>query len=89
MAGQNSIQILRGGVNYNPYTSEEILLDGQPFYSKKTRKLYIGDGTNKIKDLDPINEFIEDLNIRQDTQIIFDGGGVDVTIAVLDNTVLL
>ena len=85
---QKSIQILRGGPNYDPSTSEEVLLDGQPFYSKKKKKLYIGDGTNKIKDLDPINDFIEDLNSRQDALIVFDGGDSDVTIAILDDTVL-
>lgn len=35
MAGKNSIQILRGAASYDPSTSTETLLDGQPFYSKK------------------------------------------------------
>ena len=52
MANKKSIQILRGTENYDPSTSEEILIDGQPFYSKKTRQLYIGDG-NEIKDTKP------------------------------------
>lgn len=51
MAGNNSIQILRGSNTYDPNTSQEILLDGQPFYSKTTKKLYIGDGTSKICEL--------------------------------------
>ena len=46
-----SIQILRGATTYDPLTSEEVLLDGQPFYSKKTNKLYVGDGTKKISEL--------------------------------------
>lgn len=32
-----SIQILRGSAAYDPLTSDEVLLDGQPFYSKKTK----------------------------------------------------
>lgn len=46
MINRKSIQILRGGPNYDPSTSEEILLDGQPFYSKKDKDLRIGDGVN-------------------------------------------
>lgn len=38
-----SIQILRGSTTYDPLTSEEILLDGQPFYSKKTKQFYVGE----------------------------------------------
>lgn len=37
MANNKSIQILRGSTTYDPTTSEEVLLDGQPFYSKKTK----------------------------------------------------
>lgn len=37
MANSKSIQILRGATTYDPLTSEEVLLDGQPFYSKKTK----------------------------------------------------
>ena len=54
-----SLQILRGAITYDPHNSDVILLDGQPFYSKKTKKFYIGDGINKIKDLDPINDFAD------------------------------
>lgn len=46
-----SIQILRGSATYDPTTSTEVLLDGQPFYSKKTKKLYIGDGVTELKNL--------------------------------------
>lgn len=51
MNNHKSIQILRGAESYDPTTSEEILLDGQPFYSKKTKQLYIGDGVTPIKNL--------------------------------------
>ena len=51
MAGNNSIQILRGGSNYDPSKSDEILLDGQPFYSKNTNEFYIGDGESSLKEL--------------------------------------
>lgn len=54
MAGNNSIQILRGNANYNPKTSDVILADGQPFYSKKTTELFVGNGTDAIKELQPI-----------------------------------
>ena len=46
-----SIQILRGSKTYDPKTSTEVLLDGQPFYSKKTKELYIGDGQSELRDL--------------------------------------
>lgn len=51
MKNRKSIQILRGGQNYDPSTSQEVLVDGQPFYSKKTKKLYIGDGVTELKNL--------------------------------------
>ena len=34
---RKSIQILRGSATYDPSTSQEVLVDGQPFYSKKTK----------------------------------------------------
>ena len=51
------IQILRGDENYNPKESNHILKDGQPFYSKKTNSLYMGDGTSPLKDINgtPLN----------------------------------
>lgn len=45
MAGHNSIQILRGSQTYDP--AQVDLLDGQPFYSKKNKQLYIGDNTQE------------------------------------------
>lgn len=48
MAGNNSIQVLRGSQTFDPTTSDEILLDGQPFYSKKNNRFYIGDGERKL-----------------------------------------
>ena len=48
---RNTIQILRGASNYDPNNGQELLLDGQPFYSKKLKKLYIGDGSPKIGEL--------------------------------------
>ena len=45
MAGNNSIQILRGSnVKTNSTISQQTLLDGQPLYDKATGYLYIGDG---------------------------------------------
>ena len=55
MSGQNTskkgFRILRGKSLFNPKKSTIILEDGQLFYSKKTKLLYIGDGTTELKDL--------------------------------------
>jgi hypothetical protein len=53
MANNKSIQILRGSQEYDPRTSEEILLDGQLFYSKKLNQMYIGDGVTPLNMLEP------------------------------------
>lgn len=58
MANNQSLQILRGANNYNPSDIEEKLLDGQLFYSKYNKQLYIGDNANYenkfIKEILPI-----------------------------------
>ena len=59
LAGRESILILRGATTYDPETRSDVLLDGQPFYSKKNKKLYIGDGNTPIKQLDSITDPIE------------------------------
>lgn len=46
MANNQALQILRGAKNYNPSNIEEKLLDGQLFYSKCNKQLYIGDNAN-------------------------------------------
>ena len=61
MAGRNSIQILGGSITYDPNISEVILMDRQPFYSKKTGKFYVGDGVTMLKDLKPVALYVEDL----------------------------
>ena len=46
-----AIQILRGSINFDPKIDNlknADLQDGQPFYSKKTRQLYIGDESNDL-----------------------------------------
>lgn len=48
------LQIFRGSATYDIKNSEEILLDGQLFYSKKNNCLYIGDGTSRIVELPSI-----------------------------------
>ncbi len=48
MAGNNSIQILRIANLASTANSSQIPLDGQPFYDKATRKLFVGDGTNVL-----------------------------------------
>lgn len=53
MAGNNSIQFLRG-TSSAISSSTEIALDGQPVYDKTNNRLYIGDGTTQIRNLDPV-----------------------------------
>lgn len=53
MAGNNSIQFLRGTSSVIS-SSTEIALDGQPVYDKTNNRLYIGDGTTQIRNLDPV-----------------------------------
>lgn len=55
---RKSIQILRGSENYDPKKSAEKLLDGQPFYSKQDRYLYIGDGETELRNLKPIAKLV-------------------------------
>ena len=69
MAGNNSIQILGGGINYDPTTSEVVLLDRQPFYSKKTGRFYVGDGVTMLKDLTPVAFYVEDLLTKEITML--------------------
>ena len=54
MAGNNSIQLLRGN---NIGGSTEVLLAGQPCYDLSTNRLYVGNGTSQIKDLTPVNAY--------------------------------
>lgn len=51
MANNGRLQILRGGDNFDPSSSTETLLDGQLFYSKKNKKLYIGEDKKPINEL--------------------------------------
>lgn len=53
MAGNNSIQFLRGTAAQRAAHSETSL-NGQPIFETDTNKLYIGDGEKAIKDLEPI-----------------------------------
>lgn len=48
MSGNIGYQILRGSETYDSSTSEEVLLDGQLFYSKKTKELFVGDGESTL-----------------------------------------
>lgn len=52
-----SIQILRTKLNNtDTKIANEVLLDGQPFYNKASNKLYVGDGTTKIKDFSCVRD---------------------------------
>ena len=48
-----SIQFRRGDESKR-LASTEVLLAGQPFFEKDTKKLYIGDGTTQLKSLSKI-----------------------------------
>lgn len=51
MANNGRIQILRGEVTFNPLTSTLVLKDGQLFYSRYNKQLYIGNGSTALKSL--------------------------------------
>ena len=53
MAGNNSIQFLRG-TQSQIKGSAQVALAGQPVYATDTNYLYIGDGSTQIKNLDAI-----------------------------------
>lgn len=55
MAGNNSLQILRGDASGVANNSNAILLDGQPFYNKTDNTIVVGDGETKLPDLEPLN----------------------------------
>lgn len=80
---KGSIQILRGATSFDPATRDLVLLDGQPFYSKKTKKLYIGDGKSPISKLEGTTIGIDgdevEHAISQAVQITQEGGRVYVT----------
>ena len=54
MAGNNSIQFLRGTSTQRASHSEASLV-GQPIYETDTNKLYVGDGTTQVRNLQPIS----------------------------------
>lgn len=54
MAGNNSIQFVRG-TSTQRATHTETSLIGQPIFETDTNKLYVGDGTTLVKNLDAIN----------------------------------
>ena len=54
MAGNNSIQFLRG-TQADIDASTQVALAGQPVFATDSNNLYLGDGSKQIKDLPPIN----------------------------------
>ena len=50
MANNQSLQILRG----SGHSSSTVLLDGQPYYDKENRYLYIGNGRTALSGLSPV-----------------------------------
>ena len=72
---RQTIQILRGAKTYDPSTSQEVLADGQPFYSKKTSHLYVGNGEEPIKDLTAVND-PQSIRFTKDIYTAFNIGSV-------------
>lgn len=66
-----SIQILRTKLNNtDTKIANEVLLDGQPFYNKTSNKLYVGDGTKKISELNYVGEEVDkDLETKLTSEI--------------------
>ena len=60
-----AIQFKRGS-SVNRAESEDVLKAGQPFYEKDTKRLYVGDGATKLKDLTTIDA---NLNIENGTGV--------------------
>lgn len=75
MAGNNSIQILRGSQTYDLKTSTEVLQDGQPFYSKKTTEFFIGNGETPISGLKPVKA-LTDQTYNSDSDVAQSGRAV-------------
>ena len=87
MAGNNSIQILRGNnVKTNTTIKDQILLDGQPLYDRSTGYLFVGGG-NTIANTTAVNAHYANsagtassatiANTRQ--KLYFNGNGTNVS----------
>ena len=63
MAGNNSIQILRG-TSAQRATHTETSLAGQPIFETDTNKLYIGDGATSINNLESIHSPLINVSIQ-------------------------
>lgn len=57
MAGNNSIQFLRG-TQSQIASSTEVALVGQPVFATDTNQLYVGDGTTEVRNLNPISSTV-------------------------------
>ena len=81
MAGNNSIQFLRGTSAQRSNLSEQSL-PGQPLYETDTNKLYVGDGSTAVNDLKEIvaNDVASKYNLgAYDTYVDNGNGTVTVT----------
>lgn len=65
MAGNNSIQILRG-TSAQRANHTETSLAGQPIFETDTNKLYIGDGATSINNLESIHSPLINVSIQSD-----------------------
>lgn len=63
MAGNNSIQFVRGSSTQRASHSETSLI-GQPIYETDTKKLYVGDGTTQVRYLQPISASIPSASLN-------------------------
>ena len=70
------IQFKRGNSSARSNYSEK-LSDGQPFFEKDTKKLYIGDGTTPLKDLKAITDSLKVEDLTATNYCSFNGIFVD------------
>ena len=78
MADNQSIQILRGSPTFDPETREDKILDGQPFYAKKTGQFFIGEDNKPIKDLAAIND-PKSIKFTKDVYTAFNIGSIQAS----------
>lgn len=73
-----SIQILRGSSTFDPETREDKLLDGQPFYAKKTGQFFVGEDNKPIKELFAIND-PKSIKFTKDVYTAFNIGSIQAS----------
>ena len=71
------IQILRAKKDFDISKSNETLLDGQPFYNGANNQLYIGNGTDTLQTLKPLNGYANQLVFTRDIRTSYNIGSIE------------